>query len=880
MPFFSARPHFENRQIVQWMGESINLSGQTNFDLGGYNSYIYDSYEDFLNGVSGATFLSLPLSAATDPISGWSNQTVFSPGIIRIIPPHAVFFSGNTNVITATTQQDVTNYIATSFDSQGTIVWTPFSGITSMSGACTPNFYVGTIHPCNSGDTVIIEGNLLVRGNTISATTIIETETLLVEDNSIELNWNGNHTTAIGGGIIVLSGVSNSQDSIIATDSNGIFTFNPGISTPTIDITNLMSGETISLLAITSGGTVVEGSSMYSQICESCSGSFPSSGITIDTGTTITIISENSEPLVVDCITPKCCTQWTITYRDGRIKQELITTNYDVVLKYKEVYNAHVRCSDSNNTGVNTGGIYWTSDPEVLPLPTYDTKPTTLTGVVYEDIVPTSSTVNEIHKSYKVQLQNTSYTEINQSSFVAVSESALVKVENSINGVIDSSAMVEVLASTDGYIDGSNRIFMVASDDSTIKDANLSSIISSEGSTISGGTTGTTIMSARNVVATDSYTLYTDNIIATDNITATTFYGDGSNLTGIVQTDTFVSGGTYSSGNLYFSGNSVDTTFSVDVSALIGGSGGAYLPLSGGTMNLGASVTSFSSSATTGNFAWGNTNTSVGTDSFIGGGYQNTAFGTNSFIGGGRQNTVSGTYSSVIGGYYNTTSVNFSSIVGGQVNTASGLASSVVGGWNNTTIGTYSSVLGGGYNTVSGYSSSIVGGYQNTASGNYSSVIGGNGNTASGLRSVVIGGTLITGTTADTVYVPKLNIKTIGTGTPLFNLGLDSSGNVVTGTTGGGGTDTVSATTTTVDFTAPKIFHKYTNQATGNISEDLTGAKIGITQKIYHNDSVEPTYPAGWVLMGDGVYFTSILNIIYCEWAEGSRVEYWYVQEQ
>jgi hypothetical protein len=45
-------------------------------------------------------------------------------------------------------------------------------------------------------------------------------------------------------------------------------------------------------------------------------------------------------------------------------------------------------------------------------------------------------------------------------------------------------------------------------------------------------------------------------------------------------------------------------------------------------------------------------------------------------------------------------------------------------------------------------------------------------------KLTVSGNTNITGT---------LNIGTIGAGTPLINLGLDSSGNVVTGTTGGGG---------------------------------------------------------------------------------------------
>jgi hypothetical protein len=296
--FFNARPHFEDRQMVQWMGESIHLSGQTNFDLGGFNSYIYDTYEDFLNGVSGATFLSLPLSAATDPVSGWSNQTVYQPGIVRIVPARKIFFSGNTNVITATTQEDVTNYIATSLDRNGTIVWTPFSGITSASGSCTPDFYVGTIHPCNSGGTVVIEGNftvlgnLLISGTTSASTTVIVTETVLVEDNNMELNYLGNHSTAIGGGITVLSGVSNSQNSTIFTDTNGVWVMDPGMSASTVNVVNelniynLFTGNTVSLLGITSGGTVVNGASMYSTICDTCSGNFSSTGVTISSGAT------------------------------------------------------------------------------------------------------------------------------------------------------------------------------------------------------------------------------------------------------------------------------------------------------------------------------------------------------------------------------------------------------------------------------------------------------------------------------------------------------------------------------------------------------------------------------------------------------------------
>jgi len=183
----------------------------------------------------------------------------------------------------------------------------------------------------------------------------------------------------------------------------------------------------------------------------------------------------------------------------------------------------------------------------------------------------------------------------------------------------------------------------------------------------------------------------------------------------------------------------------------------------------------------------------------------------------------------------------------------------------------------------------------------------------------------------NTIINGSLNIGTILSGTPIINLGLDSSGNVVTGissidfyvtggtlnnnsieinrndssniftisgtsgininepatgiftiesTGGGGGGGTTQATGLTISFTSKEVYNTPTSPGTGNISDDLTGSQLGIVQKIYHNSGSVPTVPAGWVLLGDGIYFTNQLNIIYAEWVTGSRVEYWIVQEQ
>ena len=74
------------------------------------------------------------------------------------------------------------------------------------------------------------------------------------------------------------------------------------------------------------------------------------------------------------------------------------------------------------------------------------------------------------------------------------------------------------------------------------------------------------------------------------------------------------------------------------------------------------------------------------------------------------------------------------------------------------------------------------------------------------------------------------------------------------------------------------MYNTRTLPATGNITNDLTNARIGIVQKIYHNSAIAPSTPVGWVLVGEGFYVPSTLNIIYAEWVEGTTVEYWITQ--
>ena len=86
---------------------------------------------------------------------------------------------------------------------------------------------------------------------------------------------------------------------------------------------------------------------------------------------------------------------------------------------------------------------------------------------------------------------------------------------------------------------------------------------------------------------------------------------------------------------------------------------------------------------------------------------------------------------------------------------------------------------------------------------------------------------------------------------------------------------TTSSTGSVITFNVPVIWNTPASPSASNLTDDLTGAKIGYVQKIYHNKSVAPTVPAGWVLIGTGTYTISTLNIIFAEWVSGTRVEYW-----
>lgn len=211
------------------------------------------------------------------------------------------------------------------------------------------------------------------------------------------------------------------------------------------------------------------------------------------------------------------------------------------------------------------------------------------------------------------------------------------------------------------------------------------------------------------------------NTISATTISGGTFYGDGSNLTGINSDNFYTTAATLNPSNvLSFNRTDALSAYTVDLSSL---SDTTYW--TGGT----------------------------GTNSIIPKVGGNTASGINSFIGGGTSNTANGYYSASIGGTVNQANGNYS-------------------------------IVGGGYLNQSNYYGTVVfGGRNNVASGLHSSIIGGSFNTVNGNRSTIIGGTNIIASNDDTTYIPFLNISQLSatTSATTFNdIVVASDGSVMT----------------------------------------------------------------------------------------------------
>ena len=94
-----------------------------------------------------------------------------------------------------------------------------------------------------AGSVMTAAGDMIVTGDfTVNGTTTtIDSQTLRTADNNIEMNLSGNNISANGGGLTVLSGVSNSIDATWQIDATGNWAANAGIQGTTVTATEFFA---------------------------------------------------------------------------------------------------------------------------------------------------------------------------------------------------------------------------------------------------------------------------------------------------------------------------------------------------------------------------------------------------------------------------------------------------------------------------------------------------------------------------------------------------------------------------------------------------------------------------------------------------------------
>ena len=84
-----------------------------------------------------------------------------------------------------------------------------------------------------------------------------------------------------------------------------------------------------------------------------------------------------------------------------------------------------------------------------------------------------------------------------------------------------------------------------------------------------------------------------------------------------------------------------------------------------------------------------------------------------------------------------------------------------------------------------------------------------------------------------------------------------------------------STTGTAISFTIDKVYGTLTTPETGNITADVTNAKLGVTNIIIHNSGTAPTFGSEFKkLSGSGNYVTGVVNYIYCTYISTTEIIY------
>ncbi len=737
MPFLT-RPHFEDRQIVQYSDESIRLSG---------TSYIAATVLDFTGTTTGETAVTI------NSLTGYLNGQRLS-GLV--VEPAKLKLSGTTG----TTTQNVTGFVLQSIDPYGSVEWAPLSGVSWSVSACTSPLYVSTIEACpNPTDPVYITAGNVQFGATPSLIADITNTRLGV---GIGLPTERLH---VSGG-----------DMLVETSNGKFYTDIDSTIGPAVRL----SGNSTDLITLGVSDVGIQGMSIGTRGFSEAS--YPGYGKQGDgfiyssaEQNGLNIISQdgtNKEDYIrfysgkdANGTTPDIHIQGSGTTKGNVgintiIPSEKLHVEGSVRIVDGTEQNGYVLTSDADGVGTwqynSTGFSGNTSASCITDLYVsniYGCSPIT----IHDSVQHTGSTASGT-KSVAFGLDNV--TNSDNSAILSGNDN---NIDSSDNSTIGSGKFNTITGGTDNFIatGGSSPL------------AFGNKILGSFRSFIGGGRVNKILISDSFIGGGQGNELNGGTI---------SFIGGGgvNKLNGNSSASSIVGGqgNTVDIGKYSFIGGGIANSMIDSERSIIGGGSSNNLNNSPNSSIVGGQENTLSGS--THSFIGGgqdNTINENSTLSSIVGGRDNGVEGEYSFIGNGENNSVSGrgSWNTVINGQSNDLSLdpssNYNTVVGNShsITGTSLVANSILGGESS---GIYtlsgldpnnSTILGGRINSIYGSTgASIIGGDNNLIYGEdtNASIIGGQNNTLSGAaQSTIVGGSGILGVSTNTVYTPNLTVR-------------------------------------------------------------------------------------------------------------------------
>jgi len=474
MPFLT-RPHFEDRQIVQWSGETISLSGQTYIDNQGY-IHINGPLLDFTGSTSAST------QYVIAGVTGYVN--IGEPSSFIVEPP-TILQSGSTG----TTTVDVTGYILGGLDATGRVTWYPAS--TFLTGS-TSNPFTGNTGPyifgSNTGDIIPLSGSnttysnfsviLGGAGNEISGTSTTSQGSTIV--NGLTNDIINSRYSFIGGGqnnLIQRVSSFTQYNSILNGNTNTIYlplegTYNTilgGLSNAvsgtycligTGTLNNMVQGDNNSITILNGNSNIISASS-YSTIVN---------GLQNELGSAVahSVINSGKQNKIIDTLSTATYDligsgSGNTVYNSSYSEITNGRGNYLSQSLASSIINGGYNNLDSSNAATIINGIY----------------NTIISGSNYSSIMGGSgNTVNQhTYASIIGGRDNTIHGPVE----IGVHETIIGSKGCGITGTSNSSSYSTIIGSTDSSIFESYKSIVLNTNNNTVSSSQLSFIFGGDG---------------------------------------------------------------------------------------------------------------------------------------------------------------------------------------------------------------------------------------------------------------------------------------------------------------------------------------------------------------------------------------------------------------